>query len=65
MSDIAAAEKAELSSLERERIVTLDEASRLSSQSVDTLRRRHRDKIIQLTPRRQGMRIKHALMLAP
>jgi hypothetical protein len=54
----------ELTSLELERIVSLQEASRLSSESVDTLRRRHRDKIIQLSPRRQGMRVKHALMLS-
>jgi hypothetical protein len=52
-----------LSAIELERIITLNEASRLSSQSVDTLRRRHRDKIIQLSLRRQGMRVKHALML--
>jgi hypothetical protein len=53
-----------LSSIELERIVTLKEAARLSSESIDTLRRRHRDKIIQLSPRRQGMRVKHALMLS-
>lgn len=52
-----------ISAIELERIVTLAEASRLSSESVDTLRRRHADKIIQLSPRRQGMRVKHALML--
>jgi hypothetical protein len=52
-----------LSPIELERIVTLAEASRLSSESIDTLRRRHGDRIIQLSLRRQGMRVKHALML--
>jgi hypothetical protein len=49
--------------LELQRIASLAEASRLSGVSVDTLKRRHRDKIIQLSERRQGMRVGHALML--
>jgi hypothetical protein len=53
-----------LSSLELERIASLDEASRLSSLSEDTLVRRHGDKIIKLSPRRSGMRVRDALMLA-
>ena len=64
VSDTKESSRTELSPLELERIVTLEEASRLTSQSIDTIRRRHRDKIIQLSPRRQGMRVKHALMLA-
>ena len=46
-----------------DRIVTLAEASRLSSLSIDTLRRRHRGKFVQLSERRFGMRKRDALML--
>jgi hypothetical protein len=53
-----------LSSLELERIAPLAEASKLSSLSPDTLVRQHSDKIIRLSPRRSGMRVKDALMLA-
>jgi hypothetical protein len=49
--------------LELERIVPLQEAAQLQSTSVDTIKRRHQDKIIQLSPRRNGMRLRHALML--
>ncbi len=45
-------------------IVTIGEASRLSSLSIDTLRRKHRSKFIQLSERRYGMRRKDALMLS-
>jgi hypothetical protein len=46
-----------------DRIVTLAEASRLSSLSIDTLRRKHRNKFVQLSERRFGMRRRDALML--
>lgn len=46
-----------------DRIVPLSEASRLSSLSIDTLRRKHRDKWVQLSERRFGMRRRDALML--
>jgi hypothetical protein len=49
--------------LELQRIITLQEASRLSGMSLDTLKRRHSDKIIQLSPRRLGMRVRDALRL--
>jgi hypothetical protein len=49
--------------IELERIVSLQEAARLRNISIDTLRRRHREKIIQISPRRQGMRLRDALML--
>lgn len=55
--------KSELGPLELERIVTLREASRLSSESVDTLKRRHTSKLVKLSPRRLGMRVRDALML--
>ena len=53
-----------LSAIELLRIVPLPEASRLSSLSDDTLKRRHKDKLIHLSNRRLGMRVKDALMLA-
>jgi hypothetical protein len=46
------------------RIVTLAEASHLSSLSVDTLRRKHRDKWVRLSQRRYGIRYRHAVMLS-
>jgi len=46
------------------RIVRLDEAERLSGVSEDTLKRRYRDKIVQVSERCLGMRVGHALMLA-
>jgi hypothetical protein len=51
--------------LELERIVSLKEAEAVSTLSSDSLKRHHPDKIVKLSPRRQGMRLKHALMLAP
>ena len=51
----------ELSPLDRERIVSISQAARLRGVSEDTLRRHYRDKIIQLSPRRQGMRVRDAL----
>jgi hypothetical protein len=51
-----------LSPTELARIV-LAEASRLSGLSEDSLRRHYRDKLIVLSERRLGMRVKDALML--
>lgn len=53
----------EPTAIELNRIVSLAEASRLSSLSVDTLRDRFPEKIVQLSPKRSGMRVGHALML--
>jgi hypothetical protein len=50
--------------IELQRIVDLKEASRLSGLSIDTLKRRYADKILDLSDRRRGMRVKDALMLA-
>jgi hypothetical protein len=47
-----------------DRIMSLAEAARLSSLSIDTLRRRHRDKWLRLSEGRYGMRRKDVLMLA-
>jgi hypothetical protein len=49
--------------IELERVVPLQEAARLKSVSIDTLKRRYADKIIDLSPRRRGMKLKHALGL--
>jgi hypothetical protein len=52
-----------LSPLELNRLARLDECVRLSGVSEETLRRYHADKIIQISPRRDGMRVGHALMI--
>jgi hypothetical protein len=53
-----------LSPLEALRIAPLEEAAALAGVSVMTLKRRFRDRIIQISLRRQGMRVCDALMLA-
>ena len=53
----------QLSPIELNRIVSLKEAAKLAGVSEDTLRRKHSDKILQVSERRQGMRTGHALML--
>ncbi len=50
--------------IELQRIIDLKEASRLSGLSIDSIKRHHSDKIIDLSPRRRGMRLGSALMLA-
>lgn len=52
-----------LSAIERERIVSLPEAARLRGCSIDTLKRNDANKIIRLSPRRVGMRVRDALNL--
>ena len=52
-----------LSWLELNRIASLQEASRLSGLSRDSLRRHHADKIVKLSPRRSGMRVVDALTI--
>jgi hypothetical protein len=52
-----------LSPTELARIVPLAEASRLSGLSEDSLRRHYRDKLIVLSERRLGMRVRDALFL--
>ena len=49
--------------IELQRIVDLKEASWLCGLSVDTIKRRHGDKIIVLSERRRGMRVRDALLL--
>jgi hypothetical protein len=50
-------------SLALERIAPLEEAARLRGVSEDTLKRTDRDRIIKLSPRRLGMRVRDALLL--
>jgi hypothetical protein len=44
-------------------IISMPEAERISGLSHDTIKRRHPDKIIKLSPRRNGMRLVDALFL--
>lgn len=53
-----------ISPVELARIASMDEASRLAGVSEDTLLRHHADKIVRPSPRRRGMRVGDALMLA-
>jgi hypothetical protein len=50
-----------LTVIELERIAPLSEAARLAGVSKDTLQRHHADKILKLSPRRLGMRVRDAL----
>jgi hypothetical protein len=47
--------------IEQRRIIPLSEVARLTSLSVDSLKRNHSDKIRQLGPRRIGMSLADAL----
>jgi len=49
--------------LELDRIAPPAECEKLSGASWDTLRRRRPDKVIKISPRRVGMRVRHALLL--
>jgi hypothetical protein len=49
---------------ELDRIITLQEAEKLSSVSVDSWKRHYPDKIIKLSPRRLGIRLRDALLIA-
>jgi hypothetical protein len=53
-----------LDPIEAMRIVPLAEAVRLSGMSEDTWRRRHADKLVRLSARRVGVRVRDALMLS-
>jgi hypothetical protein len=48
---------------ELDRIITLQEAALISSVSPDSWKRNHKDKIVKLSSRRLGIRLRHALML--
>ncbi|MGD9659194.1 MAG: hypothetical protein AB7U61_16420 [Methylocystis sp.] len=67
LQDRSIADRAELSAVERRRIVSLKEAARLMGVSVDTLLRAARKtghpRIIQMSPRRVGCRLGEVLGL--
>jgi hypothetical protein len=48
---------------ELDRILSLEQAATLCSLSADTLKRRYADKLVRLSPRRVGIRVRDALML--
>jgi hypothetical protein len=48
---------------ELNRVLTLSEAAHLCSLSIDTLRRRYKDKILRLSPRRSGIRVRDVLAI--
>jgi hypothetical protein len=56
-------QRSHLTAIELQRIAPLSEAARLSGISKDSLQRHHADKILQLSPRRLGMRVRDALLL--
>jgi hypothetical protein len=49
--------------LELERIVPLSQLSKYSTLSEDGWKRHHPDKIIQLSPRRRGVKLRDALFI--
>jgi hypothetical protein len=52
-----------LSALDLERIVSLPEVCKLTSLSDDTIERRFSHFIVQLSPRRRGMKLRNALAI--
>jgi hypothetical protein len=44
-----------------ERVIPLQEVTKITSLSRDTLQRHHKAKIVDLSPRRRGMKLRHAL----
>jgi hypothetical protein len=55
--------KSVLTKLELERIAPLDEAANLRGVHPDTLKETDKDKLIRVSERRWGMRVKHALKI--
>jgi hypothetical protein len=53
-----------LSPLELERVALMPEIERLTSLSHDTIVKHYRDKLVRVSPRRIGMRIKDVLTIA-
>jgi hypothetical protein len=50
--------------LELESVKVLPEAERMTTLSVDTLKRRYPDRIVRLSPRREGMKLRDILAIA-
>ena len=53
-----------LSPLELLRVAKMPEAERLSGTSADTLKRKYPQWVVQISERRLGMRVGHALLIA-
>jgi hypothetical protein len=51
--------------LELDRIISLQAAEQVSSLSPESWKRNHPDKVVELSPRRFGVRLRDALMLKP
>jgi hypothetical protein len=50
--------------LELERVLELPEVEEITSLSVDSIKRHHKDKLVNLSPRRLGMKLRNALAIA-
>ena len=50
--------------LELERVLSMPEVEEITSLSVDSLNRHHKEKIVELSPRRRGMKLRDALAIA-
>jgi len=50
--------------LELEQIISLQRAEKVSGLSADSWKRHHADKIIEMSPRRRGVRLRDALMIS-
>jgi hypothetical protein len=50
--------------LELERVLELPQVEEITSLSVDSIKRHHRDKLVNLSPRRLGMKLRNALAIA-
>jgi hypothetical protein len=50
--------------LELESIVKMPRVEKITSLSADNLRRNYSDYVVKLSPRRDGMKLKHALAIA-
>jgi hypothetical protein len=50
---------------ELDKIISLEQVEEVSTLSLDSIKRHHADKLIRLSPRRFGMRLRDALFLKP
>jgi hypothetical protein len=50
--------------LELERVLELPEVEEITSLSADSIKRHHRDKLVNLSPRRLGMKLRNVLAIA-
>jgi hypothetical protein len=64
VSDHASPPDAGPSWLELESVKPLDVAEEMTSLSRDTIKRRYPKYVVQLSPRREGMKLKHILQIA-